>query len=176
VKETADPGWVRIGFIKRAHGIRGEVEIETFDPQSEALSKGTLVRIGGEDASKARRVLAVRTTKDSLLVKLEGVLDRNDAEDVRSKTIDVERASLPKPKPGESYLIDLLGYAVETLDGAAVGELADMVEGGGPGLLVVVAPGTGKRTLVPAVPEIVVRFDHDRRTIVIDPPEGLLDL
>ena len=171
-----DPGWVRIGFVKRAHGIQGEVEIETFDPQSEALSKGILVRVGGEDASKARRVLAVRTTKDSLLVRLEGVLTRNDAEAVRSKTIDVERTSLPKPEPGESYLVDLLGYAVETTDGRVVGELADMLEGGGPGLLVVVTPGTGKRTLVPAVPEIVLRFEHDRRTIVIDPPEGLLDL
>lgn len=174
--KEVDPGWVRVGFIKRAHGIQGEVEIETFDPESEALAKGTLVRVGGEDASKARRVLAVRTTKDSLLVRLEGVFTRNDAEAVRSKTIDVERTSLPKPKPGESYLIDLLGYAVETTGGTPVGELTDMLEGGGPGLLVVVAAATGKRTLVPAVPEIVVRFDHDRRTIVIDPPEGLLDL
>lgn len=166
---------MRIGFIKRAHGIRGEVEIETFDPQSEALAKGILVRVGGEDVSKPRRVLAVRTTKDSLLVRLEGVSTRNDAEAVRSRTIDVARASLPKPKAGESYLVDLIGYAVETADGTAVGELTDMVEGGGPGLLVVVS-GTGKRILVPAVAEIVVRFEHERRTIVIDPPEGLLDL
>lgn len=166
---------MRIGFVRRAHGIAGEIEIETFDPQSDALAKGTSIRIGGEDASEARRVLAVRTTKDSLLVRVERVVTRNDADAVRGKTVDVERAALPRPKKGEAYLVDLLGYAVETVGGAPVGELTDMVEGGGPGLLVVVAPD-GKRHLIPSVPEIVVRFDHDRRTVVIDPPEGLLEL
>ena len=166
---------MRVGFVRRAHGIAGEIEIETFDPQSDALGKGTLVRIGGEDVSVARRVLAVRTTKDSLLVRVDRVLTRNDAEAVRGKTVDVERASLPKPKKGEAYIVDLIGYAVETVAGARVGEFVDMVEGGGPGLLVVVAPD-GKRHLIPAVTEIVVRFDHDRRTLVIDPPEGLLEL
>ena len=108
-------------------------------------------------------------------MRVERVLTRNDAEAVRGRTIDVERTALPKPKKGEAYLVDLIGYAVETVAGARVGELTDMVEGGGPGLLVVVATD-GKRHLIPSVPEIVVRFDHDRRTVVVDPPEGLLEL
>lgn len=166
---------MRVGFVRRAHGIAGEIEIETFDPRSDALVKGTTIRIGGEDASAARRVLAVRTTKDSLLVRVERVLTRNDAEDVRGKTVDIERTALPKPKKGEAYLVDLIGYSVETVEGSKVGELVDLQEGGGPGLLVVVA-ADGKRHLIPSVPEIVVRFEHERRTLVIDPPEGLLDL
>lgn len=166
---------MRVGFVRRAHGIAGEIEIETFDPQSDALSKGTSVRIGGEDASAARRVLAVRTTSKNLLVKLERVLNRNDAEAVRGKSVDVERASLPKPKKGEAYVVDLIGYAVETAGGAMVGKLVGMEEGGGNGLLVVAA-ADGKQHRIPSVPQIVLRFEHERRVVVIDPPEGLLEL
>lgn len=179
---------MRLGFVRRAHGIQGEVEIETFDPQSRALKKGVRLRFEGEDVTQARHILAVRTIGGSapdsprrsrggagLLVRLEGCESRTDAEALKGKQFDVEREALPKTKKDEFYVVDLVGFRVETVAGAVVGELAGFDPGGGSGLLVVVA-GDGRRHLIPAVPEFVVRVERERKTIVIDPPEGLLEL
>lgn len=168
-------GWVRLGFVRRAHGIQGEVEIETFDPQSRALKKGVRVRFEGEDVTQARHILAVRTGGAGLLVRLERCESRNDAEALKGRQFDVEREVLPKTKSNEFYVVDLVGYRVVTVAGADVGELVDLDPGGGQGLLVVAADD-GKRHLIPAVPQFVVRVEHERKTVVIDPPEGLLDL
>lgn len=174
---------VRIGFVRRVHGIRGEIEIQTFDPASEAIRKGMdvwLVADGGEekppeDTALPRRVLAVRTGKDGVLVRLEGVDSRDGAEALRGLQVEIARDALPETEEGEFYLVDLIGYAVETVAGRAVGELTGALESGGPRLLDI-ASADGRRVLVPAVPPIVVSVEHERRVIVIDPPEGLLDL
>lgn len=170
---------VRIGFVRRVHGIRGEVEIQTFDPTSEAIRDGIEVWLipetKPEDAAPPRRVLAVRTGKDGVLVRFEGVETREGAEALRGLQVEVAREALPEPDEGEFYLVDLIGFRVETLDGRHVGELKGALESGGPRLLEIVTQ-EGRRVLVPAVGQILLRVEPERRTVVIDPPDGLLEL
>jgi 16S rRNA processing protein RimM len=66
------------------------------------------------------------------------------------------------------------GARVETTDGRVVGSFAG-IEGGGAQDLWVIAH-EGRERLIPAVPEIVVEVSVAERRIVIDPPEGLLEL
>jgi len=80
---------------------------------------------------------------------------------------------LPAPE-GHFYAWEMAGAAVETRDGRRVGEFV-RVEGSEGQPLWVVAEG-GREHLVPAVPEIVVEVNVAERRIVIDPPEGLLEL
>jgi len=80
---------------------------------------------------------------------------------------------LPAPE-GHFYAWEMAGAAVETRDGRRVGEFV-RVEGSEGQPLWVVAEG-GREHLVPAVPEIVVEVNVAERRIIIDPPEGLLEL
>lgn len=76
--------------------------------------------------------------------------------------------------PGQFYVADLEGCRVVTEDGGEVGTFLRAEPGPTQDLWVV---GTGEREhLIPAVADIVVRVDPARRTIVIHPPEGLLEL
>ena len=171
----APEGRIAVGFVRGAHGIGGEVEVRTHDPDSRALRKGTDVWLVHEDAAESRRVLAVRTGKGGFIVRFDGVETRDAADALKGYTVEVERDALPEPAPGEFYLADLIGYRVETAGGEDVGELAGARESVAQRLLVV-RGSDGREVLVPAVPQILLRVEPERRVVVIDPPEGLLEL
>jgi 16S rRNA processing protein RimM len=67
-----------------------------------------------------------------------------------------------------------MGSRVVTVGGADVGEVEALLEAGGQTLLVV--RRGGEDVYVPFVEPILVRFDAETREIVIDPPDGLLEL
>jgi 16S rRNA processing protein RimM len=81
---------------------------------------------------------------------------------------------------GAFYVHDLLGCRVETTTGTSVGDVARVDLGNGTPLLVVTGPGGQAKgvqeVLVPLAESICRRVDVDAKVIVIDPPEGLLDL
>lgn len=76
---------------------------------------------------------------------------------------------------GEFYDWELEGCAVQTEHGSAIGTVREVMRTGGVELLVV-EDETRREHLIPMAQSIVVEIDLSRRRILIDPPEGLLDL
>jgi len=108
-------------------------------------------------------------------VAFDGVTDRAAASALTGTTLVVESADLPPTEnPDEFHDADLLGLRVHSVDGADIGELADIVHGPGGDLLVVRVEG--REVLVPFVREMVPTVDVRAGRVVIDPPEGLLEL
>lgn len=162
------PARIEIGGVARAHGIRGEVVIVTHDPASETLAKVERIYIDGAP----RRVLAARGTHRGWLVLLEGCPTRNDAEALRGRPVEVERADL-ELEAGDVLLHDLVGCAVRLPDGAPWGVVAaiDTVPGGLQDRLVI-HDGAVERML-PLVDQFVTAIDLDARVVTVDPPAGL---
>jgi 16S rRNA processing protein RimM len=77
-------------------------------------------------------------------------------------------------RPKRTMPFQMMGLTVNLPDGTRLGEVVDMVLGSLQHCLIV--ENGDERYLVPNTPEVVVRIDHERGTIDIDPPEGLLDL
>lgn len=159
---------IEIGGIARAHGIRGEVVIVTHDPESRTLASVQQIYIDGAP----RRILAARGTQRGWLVLLEGVPTRNDAEALRGRPVEVDRADLALGE-GDVLLHDLVGCAVRKVDGTPWGVVAaiDAVPGGLQDRLVI-HDGDIERML-PLVDVFVKDIDLDARAITVDPPEGL---
>ena len=164
---------VEIGFIRGVHGVRGELWIDTFDPSSRSIRKGSQVWVGDGNVTDPHCVRSVRYG-NKILVTLDGLDDRDAAERLKGQPLSMLRSDLPELPEGELYLADVIGYRVVTAGGALVGELQGIVEAPAQPLLEVL--GATKRHLIPAVGEIVIRVDHEKREVVIDPPEGLLEL
>jgi 16S rRNA processing protein RimM len=74
------------------------------------------------------------------------------------------------------YDLDLVGCEVETGDGRPVGRVVGVLETGGTPLLVIAGHAGGGEVLVPLSESICRRIDTAGKRIVIDPPDGLLDL
>ena len=126
------------------------------------------------DRRETCRIASCRFEGQTVLVRMEGVTSPEDARRFTGRLLAVAQEDvLPAPE-GHFYPWEMAGAAVETRDGRRVGEFV-RVEGSEGQPLWVVAEG-GREHLVPAVPEIVVEVNVAERRIVIDPPEGLLEL
>ena len=161
----ADRGRIEVGFVARAHGIRGEICAVPHDPESTTLSDVTAVWIGG----KRYAIAAARDTNKGVLLALEGLTDRTIAEGLRGQPIEVERAELHLEE-GDVLLTDLVGCKVQRRDGSPYGEIVGLDLG--QQVRLVIHDG-GVERLLPLVDELVPAIDLDARLVTVEPPEDL---
>jgi 16S rRNA processing protein RimM len=155
-------GRVEVGFVARAHGIRGELVAVAHDPASETFASAEAVWIKGE-----RYVIEdARATPKGWIVALEGIEDRDAADRLRGAVIEVDREELDLAD-GEVLVADLVGCAV--------------VKGGAPwGTIVAIDPGPQMRLVirdgdvereVPLVDELVPAIDLEKRVVTVNLPD-----
>jgi 16S rRNA processing protein RimM len=164
-----------VGRIARAHGIRGQVivTLETDFPE-ERFQPGAELFIERAGAVQALTLTSVRFHRDRPVVGIAGVETMNDAEALAGRELRVPVDRLAALPGGTFYRHDLIGCRVETRAGEVVGTVEN-VEGTLNGSRLVVAATRGE-VLIPLVAEICTTIDPAAKRIVVDPPEGLLDL
>ena len=164
-----------VGRIGRPHGVRGEVTIElrTDDPELRFVP-GTALLTDPADRGPLT-VAGRRWHRDVLLLAFDGVDSREDAELLRDTLMLVPVEALPPLEdPDDFYDHQLVGLPARLPDGTELGEIT-AVRHEGSDLLVVRRPEDGE-LLVPFVKAIVPTVDLAAGHVVVDPPEGLLDL
>ena len=161
----ADGARVEIGFVARAHGIRGEICAVPHDPQSTALAEVSAVWIAG----RRYAVEAARETPKGVLLALEGLTDRTVAEGLRGQVVEVDRDELDLGED-DVLLADLVGCRTQLPDGTPWGEIVALELG--PQVRLVVHH-EGVERLLPLVDELVPAIDLEARLVTVDPPEGL---
>ena len=164
-------GLVRIGRVVRAVGLEGLLGVAGSDGALEGLGQVALGR-PGEAAPALRRVLGARSQGRLWAVRVEGVADRTAAERWVGAEVWALREELGEAGEGRHFWADLEGLPVVTKAGEVVGKVTGLIETGGVDVLVV--DGPRGELLVPLAPYVEVEREAGR--IVVDPPEGLLDL
>lgn len=171
---------VVVGRLGRPHGVRGEVSVEVrTDEPERRLAPGTTLgcRRPGSGPAAARAALTVASARrhgDRLLVRFEGVADRDAAEALRGVLLVRVVDATERPEdPEEFYDHQLVGLAVRTAAGRDAGVVADVVHAGAQDLLVV--RREDQERLVPFVSALVPRVDLDERVVVVADLPGLLD-
>ncbi len=169
-----------VGHIARVHGTRGEVYVSPLTDSLEVVAPGRELLLGDEEggADEASPLVVVegaREFKRGLLVKLAGVDTRDAAGPLARRYLLAPLSALPPREEGEVFYHELLGAAVETVDGTAVGTVREVFETEPAHLLEVESP-QGKRHLVPFTERVVRQVDPAAKRVVIDPPAGLLEL
>jgi 16S rRNA processing protein RimM len=164
---------VVIGKVVKAHGIRGEVSVHVLSDVDDRFAAGDRVHLAGTPTT----IASSRPHQGRLLVRFEGVTDRNAAELLRGRVIEAPAAELAD---SDTYFVhELVGMAVVTPEGDHLGDVTDHVElpsAAGYDLLEVTRED-GTTWLLPAVDEYVEVGelpDGTELLVVIDPPEGLV--
>ncbi|MBN2139526.1 MAG: 16S rRNA processing protein RimM [Desulfovibrionaceae bacterium] len=173
-----DPGreLLALGKAVKPHGVRGEVCVASYadSPFIYDLLDRVFLRL----PDQAVRDLAIeswRPHKGMVLLKLAGVDDRDAAEALRGCELAVRKADLPPAEPGEVYLHELEGCRVLLADGREIGVLRGFILAGG-GEVWSIETRDGREVLFPAAPDLVLGLDPGAGEVVVDPPEGLLDI
>lgn len=164
-----------IGRIGKAHGIRGEVTVglRTDDPE-ERFAVGTSIRTDPPERGPVT-VRSVRFAGGKAVVAFDGITDRNSAETLRGTMLVVDTDDLPAlDDEDDFYDHELVGMRATHADGSTLGTVADVIHGPGGDTLAIKMDG--REVLVPFVRSIVPTIDRSARVLVIDPPEGLLEL
>ena len=164
-----------VGQIARAHGIKGQVIVNPdTDFPEERFRPGGKLFVNRHGRVEPLQITTVRFHRERPVIGLEGVDDMNAAIALAGSELRVPREWLQPLPAGAFYRHDLVGCALETALGEPIGVVKE-VEGSVTGARLVVATPRGD-VLVPLVEAICTEIDPARRRIVIDPPEGLLEI
>jgi 16S rRNA processing protein RimM len=164
-----------VGFIARPHGLRGQVVVnpETDFPQ-ERFRPEAQVFIRRGDVVEALTITTVRFQQARPILGLRGVDDIDAALQYAGTEMRVPVEWLAPLPDGMFYRHDLIGCRVVTQAGDSVGTVRD-VEGMISGSRLVIDAENGE-VLVPLAVDICVSIDVPGRQIIINPPEGLLEV
>jgi 16S rRNA processing protein RimM len=164
---------LEVGYVARVHGLKGELAVRTFDPESEAVSsvRRLVLRLrSGEEQDV--EIVSTRRASDATLVMLANVTSRSGAEAFKGAAVFVHREDLPPPEDGEWFQGDLVGLEARTPDGVPLGRVTEIWNTGPVPNLVI--EGTGPEQLVvPFVDEFVPEVDIQAGVLVVRPPEML---
>jgi 16S rRNA processing protein RimM len=159
----------------RTHGLKGEIVAELltdFPGRFEDLEELILVSPSGD-----RNVVQLEDSwfqKDRVVLKLAGCDDVDSAKQFVGYEFAVEESERVPLEEDEFYDWELEGCTVKVGD-KSIGQVRSVMRTGGTEILVI-TDDSGKEQLVPLAAEIVVEIDKAARVILIDPPDGLLDL
>lgn len=165
---------ILVGKFGAPQGVRGEVRLFAFmdDP-------GLITKLGVLEDEKGERqfkILSARPEKDFLVVKLEGIADRDAAKRLTHTELFVSRNRLPKPKGGRFYHSDLIGLRAEDKEGNELGVVVSVQNYGAGDLLEIRRTQGEENFLLPFADHFVPLVDTEGARVVIDLPDNFFEL
>ena len=154
-----------MGRIAAPFGIKGWVKVQPYSEDPGALMDFESWRVGRGEQQAHYRVEIVQDHGKALVAKLAGIDDRDAAYALRGQEISVAKRDLPPPEENEFYWSDLIGLTVVNREGAELGKVDSLMEGGANDLLVVKG---AREHLIPFVAAFVGKVDLAGGTIEVD--------
>lgn len=174
------PEWLVVGQLSKPHGNKGEVMVWPLTDSPELVfAEGRELVLGdtegGLGEQPGRLVIdGRRPYRRGWLLTLEGVEDRSAVEEIQGRYLLIPIDEAPPREEGELFYHELLGAEVVTVAGENVGRVREVFDTEPAHLLEV--KGERGLHLIPFTRQVVKEVDAGARRIVIDPPEGLLEL
>jgi 16S rRNA processing protein RimM len=175
VQSGAQPSFIAIARIARTRGNRGEVLADLYTDYPDRFSALEEAWLEYADGHSERIILEESWEhKGREVLKFAGIDTIGSAESIVGcwVMIPVEKA-IPLPE-GTYYDHDLIGCSVQDAQGKKYGLVEEVLHFGGNSLLAV--RNQGKEYLIPVAESICTKISIDEKTIILDPPEGLMDL
>lgn len=162
---------IKIGKIVNVVGLKGEVKVYNYSDSAEIYETTGSVYVG----DRLIRIEKVRLQKNMVVLKLEGISDRNGAEAVRGKDIFITEDDLPDLPRGQYYVRDLIGMDVTDEKDGLIGSVTDVLQNTAQDIFEVGLPN-GKRIMIPNVDEFVLDIAPEKGEIRVRLIEGMMDL
>jgi 16S rRNA processing protein RimM len=165
-----EPVYLVVGFLRRTHGLRGEIIMDVHTDFPERLRSGRKLFVGEEH--KPMTLAGARPHAKGMLLKFKGIETPEDAGQMRNQWVYVRASDVPSLPEGKLYQHELFGFRVVDENNHPLGELVEILETGANDVYVV-RDESGKEILLPAIPSVVLETDPSRRVMRVHLLEGL---
>jgi 16S rRNA processing protein RimM len=170
---SGEPVYLVIGFLRRPHGLRGELLMDLHTDEPGRLRPGKILHVG--EGREAVVIASRRMHGQAMLIAFEGVEDCDQAARFRNQWVYVSNQELPALPDGEYYHYQLIGLQVlEDESGNILGELKEVLETGANDVYVVARPD-GRELLLPAIPPVVLNISLEQRQMRVHLLPGLIE-
>jgi 16S rRNA processing protein RimM len=167
---TGEPLYLSLGFLRRPHGVRGEIIMDLHTDFPERLRKGRKLFVGEDH--KPLTLESIRPHGNGMLIKFKTIDTLEDAGQFRNHWVYAKTKDLPPLSQGQHYQHELLGVSVVDENGNPLGTLTEIIETGANDVYVV-KNDSGKELLLPNIPSVVLDLDFDQRIMKVHLLEGL---
>ena len=168
VLEDSLPSRVAVGRITRPWGLHGEFKVELSTDFPDRFQPMAKFVIKGSEYTCAH----VRHVANGLVLKLEGVDDRDQADQLRDASIEIDSVDVKVLPPGVYYHHEIIGLDVWTTTGQFLGVVQEILHTASNDIYVI--HGASGEVLVPATNDVISSIHLDKGYIMVDSIPGLL--
>lgn len=161
-----------VGAFSGSYGVNGEVRLKSFCADPQAIANYS--PLTSEDGKRSFTITLTRSIKGALVVKVDGITNKEDADTLKGLRLFTNRAQLPALPDDEYYHADLIGLTVLDTGGTKLGTVHAVQNHGASDLLEVTVEGSSATILLPFTNEVIPTVDLTAGRIIADPPEGTL--
>ncbi|MFL9880530.1 ribosome maturation factor RimM [Herbaspirillum rhizosphaerae] len=173
---TVPSDLVTVGYVSGAYGIQGWVRVKPYSADADALLSAKNWWV---DKPELRDVEMMQSKYHSgdVVAKLMGVAGREGAEALKGAVVQISRSHFPALSDDEFYWVDLIGLAVENLQGESLGVVSDLMDNGAHPILRVAPANAPAETadskaaaeiLIPYVDQFVKSVTLAEKKMVVD--------
>ncbi len=174
----SDDKRVVLGKISTVYGVKGWLKVNSYTNPRKSIFNYPQWQLKTRNTWIKQDIEQGRPHGKTLVVKLAGCEDRDQAQLLVGSSIAVFRSQLPDTKSGEHYWLDILGMDVVDTDGLELGQVKDIMETGSNDVLVVDRvdkeavnkKGSGKATeiLIPwLIDDVIINVNTDKKLITV---------
>jgi 16S rRNA processing protein RimM len=167
-----DVNEIRLGSINGTHGLKGWVKVFSYTDPLEAILNYSpwILRKGG--AEREIRIKDGQASGKRLIVQVEGIDTRDQAEDLIGYEVRVNVDAMPDLEEGEFYWFQLEGLSVENSSGETLGKIAQILETGANDVMVVDPTDDSidkQQRLIPYLEgDVVKEVDQEIGVVIVD--------
>lgn len=165
-----EPVYLTVGFIRRPHGVHGEMVMDLHTDFPERMKIGRKLLVGEEH--RPLTLASVRPHQKGVLVKFRGIETPEDAGQLRNQWVYIKASEVPPLPEGQVYQHEMLGFQIVDENDNLLGELMEILETGANNVYVI-RDASGGELLLPAIPSVILEKDPVRRLIRVHLLEGL---
>jgi 16S rRNA processing protein RimM len=171
---------VKVGKVKDAHGLKGDLVVLIFSRDVSWLSNLTQFallpsHLEGSEQWKYFKLESAKPYKEGLRLKPEGVVDRTQAEALKGSLFYIPAELLESEEGEPIYLSEIEGFAIVNPAGEKLGVIVGFTSNRAQDLLVV-EKSSGGQAEIPFVEDFIVEIKFEDGVICMELPEGIWDL
>ncbi len=179
---------VDVGRVIKAHGLRGQVVVggvrltlEEFVGLGHVYARGVAGTTGEKAATRRLDIADAKPFQHSMIVRFAGFDRREEADELHGVVLEVDPAQLPANADGTVYLFQLVGLAVATETGEALGRVTEVLQTGATPILIVHGPAAAagekpRERMIPMSPEVLKNVDTAAGTVTVHLLPGMEEL